>query len=87
MNIYILERMAQKFPPQEVLGDFIMIKEATSENVRTLQNYLCQYEPNRRKEIINAQLPRYHKRTSVHLAADKGRSPFLDILLKNEGEF
>ena len=78
--------MAKQFSPQERLGDFLLHKEASPANVETLRNFLCPYELTQRKRIINAQLPRFYNRTSVHLAAEKGLTPFLRILLKHGGE-
>lgn len=79
--------MARHFSPQERLGDFLLNKEASPVNVETLRNFLCNnYDPTYRKKIINAQLPRFYNRTSVHLAAEKGLTPFLRILLKHGGE-
>ena len=54
--------------------------------METLRSFLCLYESSYRKRIINAQLPQFYNRTSVHLAAEKGRAPFLSILLKHGGE-
>ena len=78
--------MARQFSPQERLGDFLLNKEASPANVETLRNFLCTYEPTYRKKIINAQLPRFCNRISVHLAAEKGLAPFLRILLKHGGK-
>ena len=77
----------RKFPPQERLGDFIQNREASQDAVETLRNFLCSYEPTYRRRIINAQLPRFYNRTSVHLAAENGIAPFLCILLQHGGEF
>ena len=76
-----------KFPPQERLGDFIQNREASQDAVETLRNFLCAHEPIYRSRIINAQLPQFYNRTSVHLAAKKGVTPFLRILLQHGGEF
>jgi len=78
--------MSRQFSPQERLGDFIQNGELSPDTVETLRNFLCTYEPTYRKRIINAQLPRFYNRTSVHLAAEKGLTPFLRILLKHGGE-
>ena len=80
--------MAQHFPPQDRLGDFIhRDREALLVTEETqLRNFLLTYEPSFRKKIINAPLPRFYHRTSVHLAAEKGLAPFLRILLKHGGE-
>ena len=75
----------RQYSPQEMLGYFLLNKELSSATVETLRNFLCNYEPIYRKKIINAQL--VHNRTSVHLAAEKGLTPFLRILLKHGGEF
>lgn len=83
-----LKEMARQFSPQERLGDFLLNKEASPATVETLRNFLCNYhDPTYRKKVINAQLPRFYNRTSVHLAAEKGLTPFLRILLKHGGEF
>ena len=79
--------MTQQFLPQERLGDFIQNREASPATVDTLRNFLCTYEPTYRKKIINAPLPRFYNRTSVHLGAEKGLTPFLRILLKHGGKF
>ena len=68
------------------MGDFLLNKEASPANVETLRNFLGNFDPIHRKKIINAQLPRFYNRTSVHLAAEKGLTPFLRILLKHGGE-
>lgn len=78
--------MARQFSPQERLGDFLLNKEASPVTMETLRNFLCTYEPTYRKKIINAQLPRFWNRTSVHLATQKGLAPFLRILLKHGGK-
>ena len=81
----------QRFPPHERLGDFLRnkkVSQATVEtDVETLRNFLCNYEAVYRRKIINAQLPRYYNRTSVHLAAERGIAPFLRILFIHGGEF
>ena len=81
------ETMARQFSPQERLGDFVLNIEASATTVETLRNFLCTYEPTYRKKIINAKLPRFQNRASVHLAAEKGLAPFLRILLKHGGIF
>ena len=78
--------MARQFSPQERLVDFLLHKEASPASMETLRNFLCTYELTYRKRIINAQLPRFYNRTSIHLAAEKGLTPFLRILLKYGGE-
>ena len=79
--------MARQFSPQERLGDFLLHKEASPASVETLRNFLCTYELTYRKRIINAQLPRFYNRTSVHLAAQNGQTSFLRILLKHGGKY
>ena len=78
--------MTRQFSPQERLGDFLVNTEASPTTVETLRNFLCTYEPTYRKKIINAQLSRFYNRISVHLAAEKGLTPFLRVLLKHGGE-
>ena len=78
--------MSQQFPPQERLGDFIQNREVSPGTVETLRKFLCSYEKVHRVRIINAQLPRFYSRTSIHLAAEKGLAHFLSILLKHGGE-
>ena len=78
--------MSQQFSPQERLGDFIQNREASPDTAETLRNFLCSYEQVHRMRIINAQLPHIFRRTSVHLAAEKGVSRFLSILLKHGGK-
>ena len=82
--------MAHQFSPQVKLGDFIQNIQNNTEvplaTVKTLRNFLCQYESAHRKRIINAQLPQFCNRTSVHLAAEKGLPRFLSILLKHGGK-
>ena len=86
-HIYVVLKMARKqYSPQERLGDFILNKEASQSNVEILRNFLNGFEPIQRKRIINAPLTQYFSRTSVHLAAEKGLTPFLLILLKHGGE-
>ena len=82
-----LKMSSRKFSPQERLGDFIQNRKASPATVDTLRNFLCTYEPTYRRRIINAQMPRFYNRTSVHLAAEKGATPFLRVLLKHGGEF
>ena len=82
-----LKMLSGKFPPQERLGYFIQNRKASPATVGTLRNFLCAYEPTYRSRIINAQLPQFYNRTSVHLAAEKGVPPFLHILLQHGGEF
>ena len=77
----------KQFSPQERLGDFILNSEVSPATVETLHNFLCIYELAYRKRIINAQLLRLCNRTSVHLAAEKGRTSFLRVLLKHGGKY
>ena len=77
----------RQYSPQERLGNFLLNKEISPATVETLRNFLCNYKPTYRKKIINTQLVPFHNRTSVHLAAEKGLTPFLRILLKHGGEF
>ena len=79
--------MSNQFPPHVRLGEFIhQNRELSAETVETLRNFLCIYEPIHRRKIINAQLSRFYNRTSVHLAAEKGLTPFLRVLLKHGGK-
>lgn len=78
--------MAKKYPPKEILSDFLLNQNESDPNVAKLQQYLCSFDPVNCKSIINAQLEQYQKQTSVHLAALKGKTRFLQILLKRGGE-
>ena len=80
------EKTALQSLPQERLCDFLLYRAASPATVETLRNFLCTYKLASRKRIINAELPRLYNKTSVHLAAEKGLTPFLRILLKHGGE-
>ena len=82
-----LKTSSRKFPPQERLGDFIRNREASEDAVETLRKFLCCYQPIYRRGIINAQLTQFYNRTSVHLAAEKGATSFLCVLLQHGGGF
>ena len=82
-----LKMARRQYSPQERLGNFLLNKEISPATVETLRNFLCNYEPTYRSRIINAPLAPFHNRTSVHLVAEKGLTPFLHILLKHGGGF
>ena len=77
--------MARQFTPQERLRDFLLKGDVSTATIDTLRNFLCQYDLTYRKKIINAPLARFYNRTSVHIAAEKGLTPFLRILLTHGG--
>ena len=64
---------------------FLQNEWVTSTNVERLCNFMSSYKPSDCKKIINAQLPNFSMRTSVHLAAGTGKTRFLQILLENRG--
>ena len=78
--------MAKKYPPKEILSDFLLNKDESDANIAKLQQYLCSFDPANRKNIINAHLEQHQKRTSIHLAASNGKAKFLQILLEGGGE-
>jgi len=73
--------MARQFTPQERLRDFLLKGDVSAVTKDTLRNFLFNYDSTQRKKIINAPLARWYNRTSVHIAAEKGLTPFLRILL------
>ena len=78
--------MTRQFTPQERLADFLSNNNASPNSIESLRSFLRTHDPTHRKKIINAQLPRFYNRTSVHLAAERGLTPFLRILLKHGGK-